>query len=61
MLFWGYRRMRPAPFGKMLRNKQRTALGVVLKLVALQEQLPFLYNFLFNHITFVNSSYSTNI
>lgn len=49
MLFWGYRRVVPAPLGKMLGNKERTALGIVLKLITLQEPLPFLYNFLFNH------------
>lgn len=37
----------PAPLGKMLGNKQRPALRVVLKLVALQESLPLGYYLLF--------------
>ena len=52
MPFWGYRRVRPAPLGKMLCNKQRPALGIVLKLIALKEPLPLGYYFLFNHISY---------
>lgn len=47
MLFGGYRRMRPSPLSEVLRQEQRTAFGVVLKLVALKEPLPFGYHFLF--------------
>lgn len=46
MLFWGYRLMRPAPLCEVLRQEERPAFGVVLELVALQEPIPFLYNFL---------------
>lgn len=48
MLFWGYRRVVPAPLGKMLGNKERPAFRGMPKLVALQEPLPLGYYFLLN-------------